>query len=132
MSEKDLLITLGIGLGATMDQLLDLTANDITDGYISLPVGPLQIKRTYLLPEEVKRALQDKNGKLFTMSRDDAVSITETDNFLPFTMKRYYAETSDIYYPMHLMGIEREEDCRKLLSSISLPFPVPSAVDTPS
>jgi len=117
MSEKDLFYTLGIGLGAGIDQLLELTTDDVDDGYISLRVGPLQIKRTYLLPEEVKEALHGKSGKIFTMSRNEAASVAETDNFLPLTMKRYYDETSDLYYPMHIMGIQNEEDCQRILSN---------------
>lgn len=110
MSEKELFCTIGLGLGATVDQLLDLTVDDVTDGYISLHVGPLRIQRTYVLPKEVTNSIQSRTGKIFTMSREEALTAAGIDDFLPLTMQRYYNETDDIYYPLHIMGIEQPED----------------------
>ena len=110
MSEKELFCTIGLGLGATVDQLLGLTGDDVTDGYISLHVGPLRIQRTYVLPEEAAKSIQNRTGKIFSMSREEALTTAGTDDFLPLTMQRYYNETGDIYYPMHIMGIEQPED----------------------
>ncbi len=110
MSEKELFCTIGLGLGATVDQLLGLTGDDVTDGYISLHVGPLRIQRTYVLPEEVAKSIQNRTGKIFSMSREEALTAAGAYDFLPMTMQRYYNKTDDIYYPMHIMGIEQPED----------------------
>lgn len=110
MTEKELFCTIGIGLGATVDQLLELTGTDVTDGYISLHVGPLHIQRTYVLPENVATSIQNRTGKLFTLNREEAISAAGTDDFLPLTMQRYYHETGDIYYPMHFMNIDTPEE----------------------
>jgi len=109
MTETELLYTIGDGLGGNIDQLLELTTDDITDGYISLHVGPLHIQRTYLLPADIKETLQARTGKIFSLSRDDALASPGIKDFLPLTMRRYYDETGDIYYPMHIMDIDDEE-----------------------
>lgn len=110
MSEIELLCTIGLGLGATVDQLLDLTSDDVTDGYISLYVGPLHIQRTYVLPKNIAESIQNRSGNIFTMAREEALIAVGTDDFLPLTMQRYYNETDDIFYPMHIMGIGQPED----------------------
>jgi len=109
MTEKELFHTLGVGLGATVDQLLNLTSDDVNEDSISMHVGPLHIRRTYVLPEEIKEALQNRDGRIFTFTREQAISVCGLDDFLPKTMHRYYTETNDIYYPMHIMGIESME-----------------------
>ena len=100
MIEKELLNTIGVGLGANIDQLSKLTTDDIHDGNISLHVEPLKIRRTYLLPADVNEALQCRSGNIFQMSRDDAIAICGITDSLPLTMKRYYAETGDISRPI--------------------------------
>ena len=115
MTETELLYTIGVGLGANIDQILELTTDNITDGYISLHVGPLHIQRTYLLPEDIKETIQAREGKIFTLSRDAALASLGIKDFLPLTMSRYYDETGDIYYPMHIMGIEDEEAALAIL-----------------
>jgi len=109
MTETELLYTIGVGLGGNIDQILELTTDDIVDESISLHVGPLHIRRTYLLPADIKETLQSRSGKIFNLSRDDAMASLDILDFLPLTMQRYYDETGDIYYPMHIFGIEDEE-----------------------
>ena len=115
MTEKELFYTLGVGLGGTVDQILALTMSDVTDGYISLPVGPLHIRCTYNLPVDVRDAIEGRAGQIFKLSREAAVSVCGIDDFLPLTMRRYYKETNDIYYPMHLMRMDNEEAALEII-----------------
>lgn len=115
MTEKDLFYNIGTGLGANVDQLLDLTSADIIDGALSIHVGPLHIRRTYVLPEDVANAVLQKPGRIFQMTRDEAVTVFGVEDFLPLTMQRYYNETGDIYYPMHILGIDDTETALKTI-----------------
>ena len=105
MKERDLFYSLGIGLGCTAHQLLLLTVEDLKDGYVSMPIGPLQIKRTYVLSPAEKATVTGRTGQLFTTIPEDI----DTTDFLPLTMKRYYAETGDPAYPAHIMNMSEDE-----------------------
>ena len=115
MTEKDLFYNIGTGLGATVNQLLGLTYADLIDGAISMHVGPLHIRRTYVLPENAANAILQRSGGIFRMTREEAVTAFGTEDFLPLTMKRYYRETGDIHYPMHILGID---DAKTALKTI--------------
>ena len=125
-----LLYQIGIGTGADLEQLLMLNVSDVAGkNCLSLPVGPLRIRRTYNFPAEViadlNKYIRDRSGLLFALH--DGTPITEISateimrrcgihkSFLHLLLRHYYEETNDIYYPQHMLQMNTTETTLKEL-----------------
>lgn len=120
----ELLYELGTGLGAEISQLLELKVEDVREkDYLSMCVGPRKCRRTFLLPENVKKRIntyiRDREGMLFLdtegipLNEDQArfvlASCGVNKPFINIVMKRYFGETNDIYYPMFFLNLPTKE-----------------------
>ena len=109
MNSKQLMITIGTGLGANLSSILGLKVKDVYEkGQLQMPIGRRQIWKTYVFPEEVKQSIrkliQGKNdGDLLFSSK--GWENTPEDFFLQEMLRGYEAETGDKAYGKFL-GME--------------------------